>query len=398
VSALAQPEQGAIDGLVTWWRFPTERATFGADRTLRERAFRQVDQREEGKCVADERLSDELIRRIREDEAFRRALLEVLLGEEFLHLPPTVRRIEEALQRLVQVFEREREEARERQRRIDEQIERLGHRIDQLAGRVEAQIEALTQRMERVEAQIAVLAQRVDDLTQRMERVEAQIEALTQRMERVEAQIAVLAQRVDDLTQRMERVEAQIEALTQRMERVEAQIEALTQRMERMESEMRLMRTRLDHYVGLTLELRYHQRASAIFGRYLRRVRSGTAGDVSDRIVDELSEPEAEEAFAIDLLVRGTPRKKPELGEVWVAIEVSSVVDRYDVERAIRRAVLLHRVHPHVLPAVAGEGLTEGAEELARSEGVVIVRDGMVSGWEEAVARWLGQSDGIRAP
>jgi hypothetical protein len=168
--------------------------------------------------------------------------------------------------------------------------------------------------------------------------------------------------------------------------------------MERMESEMRLMRTRLDHYVGLTLELRYHQRASAIFGRYLRRVRSGTAGDVSDRIVDELSEPEAEEAFAIDLLVRGTPRKKPELGEVWVAIEVSSVVDRYDVERAIRRAVLLHRVHPHVLPAVAGEGLTEGAEELARSEGVVIVRDGMVSGWEEAVARWLGRSDGIRAP
>ncbi|MCX2728382.1 hypothetical protein OO015_12865 [Thermomicrobium sp. 4228-Ro] len=40
-----------------------------------------------------------------------------------------------------------------------------------------------------------------------MERVEAQIEALTQRMERVEAQIEALTQRVDDLTVRMGRVE-----------------------------------------------------------------------------------------------------------------------------------------------------------------------------------------------
>jgi len=304
--------------------------------------------------VAADRLSDELIRRIREDEAFRRELLEVLLSEEFLHLPPTVRRIEESLDRLIRTLEEERQAAAERQRRIDEQIERLGQRIDALATRVEAQIEALTQRMDRVEsqiealtarmdrveAQIEALTQRIDDLTVRMERVEAQIEALTDRMERVEAQI-------EALTQRMERVEAQIEALTQRMERVEAQIAELTQ-------ELRFVRSRLDEYVGITLELRYHQRAGAIFGRFLRRVRPGTAGDVSDQLVELLTEREAEEAFAIDLLVRGVPRSMPELGEVWIAIEVSSVIDRYDVERALRRAAILRRVHTRVLPAVRG--------------------------------------------
>ena len=344
--------------------------------------------------MAADRLSDELIRRIREDEAFRRELLEVLLSEEFLHLPPTVRRIEESLDRLIRTLEEERQAAAERQRRIDEQIERLGQRIDALATRVEAQIEALTQRMDRVEsqiealtarmdrveAQIEALTQRIDDLTVRMERVEAQIEALTQRMERVEAQI-------EALTQRMERVEAQIEALTQRMERVEAQIAELTQ-------ELRFVRSRLDEYVGITLELRYHQRAGAIFGRFLRRVRPGTAGDVSDQLVELLTEREAEEAFAIDLLVRGVPRSMPELGEVWIAIEVSSVIDRYDVERALRRAAILRRVHTRVLPAVAGERLTEGAGELAGNEAVLIVQDGRVSGWEDAATRWLIRSEG----
>jgi len=379
--------------------------------------------------VAADRLSDELIRRIREDEAFRRELLEVLLSEEFLHLPPTVRRIEESLDRLIRTLEEERQAAAERQRRIDEQIERLGQRIDALATRVEAQIEALTQRMDRVEsqiealtarmdrveAQIEALTQRIDDLTVRMERVEAQIEALTQRMERVEAQIEALTQRmerveaqIEALTHRMERVEAQIEALTQRvddltvrMERVEAQIEALTQRMERVEAqiaeltqELRFVRSRLDEYVGITLELRYHQRAGAIFGRFLRRVRPGTAGDVSDQLVELLTEREAEEAFAIDLLVRGVPRSMPELGEVWIAIEVSSVVDRYDVERALRRAAILRRVHARVLPAVAGERLTEGAGELAGNEAVLIVQDGRVSGWEDAARRWLIRSEG----
>ncbi|GBD18490.1 Chromosome partition protein Smc [bacterium HR27] len=372
--------------------------------------------------MAADRLSDELIRRIREDEAFRRELLEVLLGEEFLHLPPTVRRIEDALERLIRTLEEERQAAAARQRRIDEQIERLGQRIDALATRVEAQIEALTQRMDRVEsqiealtarmdrveAQIEALTQRIDDLTVRMERVEAQIEALTQRMERVEAQIEALTARmerveaqIEALTVRMERVEAQIEALTQRMERVEAQIEALTQRMERVEAqiaeltqELRFVRSRLDEYVGITLELRYHQRAGAIFGRFLRRVRPGTAGDVSDQLVELLTEREAEEAFAIDLLVRGVPRSMPELGEVWIAIEVSSVIDRYDVERALRRAAILRRVHARVLPAVAGERLTEGAGELAGNEAVLIVQDGRESGWEDAATRWLIRSEG----
>jgi len=365
---------------------------------------------------------EEFLRLLESSLEFRAAVRALLLPEELLRLPELVRSLATAQERLTDhlaTFQQTVEQALaglaaridELATRVESQIEALTQRMD----RVEAQIEALTARMDRVEAQIEALTQRIDDLTVRMERVEAQIEALTHRMERVEAQIEALTQRVGDLTQRMERVEAQIEALTQRMERVEAQIEALTQRMERVEAqiealtqrmerveaqiaeltqELRFVRSRLDEYVGITLELRYHQRAGAIFGRFLRRVRPGTAGDVSDQLVELLTEREAEEAFAIDLLVRGVPRSMPELGEVWIAIEVSSVIDRYDVERALRRAAILRRVHTRVLPAVAGERLTEGAGELAGNEAVLIVQDGRVSGWEDAATRWLIRSEG----
>jgi chromosome segregation ATPase len=345
--------------------------------------------------VAADRLPEELIRRIREDAEFRRLLLEVLLGEEFLQLPAGVRRIEQAVDRLIEAMERDRQAAREREARIDAQIERLGQRIDdvarsidRLADRVEAQIEALTQRMERVEAQI-------EALTARMERVEAQIEALTQRMERVEAQI-------EALTQRMERVEAQIEALTKRMERVEdrlgsvedrlgsveERVGSLEERVGSVEDELVRVRNRLDDLTGKALEQYYRERAPAIFGRRLRRVRAMAIGQLAELITERLPGPEGDDLFEADLVVSGR-LSTAEQPEVWVIIEVSATVDRFDVERAVRRATALRELHPLVLPGVAGVRLTEGGRELASEAGVIVITDGKVTGWEAALARWL---------
>jgi len=196
---------------------------------------------------------EEFLRLLESSPEFRAAVRALLLPEELLRLPELVRSLATAQERLTDhlaTFQQTVEQALaglaaridELATRVESQIEALTQRMD----RVEAQIEALTARMDRVEAQIEALTQRIDDLTVRMERVEAQIEALTHRMERVEAQIEALTQRVGDLTQRMERVEAQIEALTQRMERVEAQIEALTQRMERVEAQIEALTQRME--------------------------------------------------------------------------------------------------------------------------------------------------------
>jgi archaellum component FlaC len=331
--------------------------------------------------VAADRLPEELIRRIREDAEFRRLLLEVLLGEEFLQLPAGVRRIEQAVDRLIEAMERDRQAAREREARIDAQIERLGQRIDdvarsidRLADRVEAQIEALTKRMERVEAQI-------EALTARMERVEAQIEALTQRMERVEAQI-------EALTQRMERVEDRLGSVEDRLGSVEERVGSLEERVGSVEDELVRVRNRLDDLTGKALEQYYRERAPAIFGRRLRRVRAMAIGQLAELITERLPGPEGDDLFEADLVVSGR-LSTAEQPEVWVVIEVSATVDRFDVERAVRRATALRQLHPLVLPGVAGVRLTEGGRELASEAGVVVITDGKVTGWEAALARWL---------
>ena len=59
--------------------------------------------------------------------------------------------------------------------------------------------------------------------------------------------------------------------------------------------------------------------------------------------------------------------------ELWLVVEVSSVVDRGGVERAVRRAGYLRQIGYAVLPAVAG-----GQD----SEGALLVLDGSIFFWE----------------
>jgi chromosome segregation ATPase len=303
--------------------------------------------------VAADRLPEELIRRIREDAEFRRLLLEVLLGEEFLQLPAGVRRIEQAVDRLIEAMERDRQAAREREARIDAQIERLGQRIDDVA-------------------------RSIDRLA---DRVEAQIEALTKRMERVEAQI-------EALTKRMERVEDRLGSVEERLGSVEERVGSLEERVGSVEDELVRVRNRLDDLTGKALEQYYRERAPAIFGRRLRRVRAMAIGQLAELITERLPGPEGDDLFEADLVVSGR-LSTAEQPEVWVVIEVSATVDRFDVERAVRRATALRQLHPLVLPGVAGVRLTEGGRELASEAGVIVITDGKVTGWEAALARWL---------
>ena len=289
--------------------------------------------------MAADRLPEELIRRIREDAEFRRLLLEVLLGEEFLQLPAGVRRIEQAVDRLIEAMERDRQAAREREARIDAQIERLGQRIDDVA-------------------------RSIDRLA---DRVEAQIEALTKRMERLEDRLGSVEDRLGS---------------------VEERVESLEERVGSVEDELVRVRNRLDDLTGKALEQYYRERAPAIFGRRLRRVRAMAIGQLAELITERLPGPEGDDLFEADLVVSGR-LSTAEQPEVWVIIEVSATVDRFDVERAVRRATALRQLHPLVLPGVAGVRLTEGGRELASEAGVVVITDGKVTGWEAALARWL---------
>ena len=64
------------------------------------------------------------------------------------------------------------------------------------------------------------------------------------------------------------------------------------------------------------------------------------------------------------------------------------MVDRHDVDRALRRANLLRQAGHCTVAVVAGEAVTRGGEVAARAQNVALVQDGSVAFWKEAVAVW----------
>jgi hypothetical protein len=136
---------------------------------------------------------------------------------------------------------------------------------------------------------------------------------------------------------------------------------------------------------GRILEQAYREKAAAYFGRLVRRLRVMHPYELEESLRAHISEGEFFDLLHLDLLVRGQPRELPELPELWLAVEISSVIDIGDVERAERRAMILRRAGYPVIPVVAGEQITAEAKEAARHRGILVLRDGHASHWEEAV-------------
>ena len=139
---------------------------------------------------------------------------------------------------------------------------------------------------------------------------------------------------------------------------------------------------------GLVLELTYRDKAGAYFGPLLRRMRVVEQHMLEDTLEASLTPGEFRDLLRLDLLLSGRPRRQPEAPEVWLAVEISSVVDQDDVDRAERRAGLLRKAGYRALPAAAGEQMTRGAEESARVQKVVLLQDGQILFWEEALEVW----------
>jgi hypothetical protein len=152
------------------------------------------------------------------------------------------------------------------------------------------------------------------------------------------------------------------------------------------------MANHLSRVLGSQLEDEYRNKAFAYFGRILRKAQVISLQQLEAELERHLSDEEVEDVELLDVVVSDRVARHPEMPQVLLAIEVSSVVDRGDVERAIRRAALLRKAGYVVVPTVAGEGVTYGAREAAHAEGVFPVQDGHKEFWESALAAALTAS------
>jgi hypothetical protein len=190
-------------------------------------------------------------------------------------------------------------------------------------------------------------------------------------------------ERLSGVEERLGRLEETVAALAEAQRRAEERLAGVEERLGRVENKL----GRID---GRTLEQEYREKAVGYFGRLLRKTQVIARDNLVDMLEARLSADELDDALLIDLVVRGQPRQRTDWEEVWLAVEVSSVVDRNDVLRACRRAELLRKAGCPTIPVVAGTESTPRAETEARGQSVVMLQDGQSWLWDEALAVWLG--------
>jgi chromosome segregation ATPase len=222
-------------------------------------------------------------------------------------------------------------------------------------------------------ALVQQLATQVQRLVEQGERHEREIRAL--RKEFQEHRQEFLQHREEFLQHREEflQLRAEVEQLRKEFYEHRQEFEAFRQ-----ETNLRLYRLERDvaELKGSDRERYYRERASAIFGRFLRRVRLVDFSELYEELDNRepLSDEELLEISQLDAVVEG--RRKRDATPVLLAIEASWSLYPDDVERAFTRARIIAKRGFTVYPVVAGKYADEGVIEAANQAGVLVVLDG----------------------
>jgi hypothetical protein len=244
------------------------------------------------------------------------------------------------------------------------------------------------------------LPEAMRDLAQAQARTEKRVGELVEAQARTEKRVGELAEaqvrtekRVGELAEAQARTEKQVQELVEaqkrseeRLSAVEVRLEAMQESLDGLSGSMRRLTNRVGDLVGWRLEERYRQKPHSFFGRWLQAPRPADFDALYRELEARLDEKALDEVMSLDLVLRGRARHLPGTPEVWLAMEVSAMLDRGDVERARERAELLRAAGYPAIAVVAGEGITEGGTALLQGAPVVLMLDGRSQGWEEALA------------
>jgi cell division protein FtsB len=223
-------------------------------------------------------------------------------------------------------------------------------------------------------------------LTQELLTLPIFVRELAAGQERLIETVAQLTVRLDQLTARMDQLTARMDQLTETVAQLAEEQRRLTGGQQRFEVQMAEMR-------GWFLEERYRTHAPAYFGRLLRQVQPVHMGRLADALKERLAERELAEVLLADLILTGRLPTPAGPLAIWIVVEVSTTVDRRDVERAQRRAGLLRQARYPAVAVAGGREATAGARQEASETGVALLLDGRIDGWQDAVDHILAEGE-----
>ena len=198
------------------------------------------------------------------------------------------------------------------------------------------------------------------------------------RLGAVEVQIAELRREVVELRRDVER---RFNVVDEKIEQLREDVGQLKEDVGQLKEDVGQLKEDVGQLKGENLERRYRERGHGYFGKLVRRTHVLTTNEISallDDAMDQgvLSRDDVSAIGLADVIVRG--RSWADGQPVMALAEVSSVVDRSDVQRAADRAARLAKLGTPVLPVVAGGSTTERADDMARSKRVWQMLNGRV--------------------
>lgn len=141
-----------------------------------------------------------------------------------------------------------------------------------------------------------------------------------------------------------------------------------------LKTDVGVLKTDVASLKGSELERTFRERPFVYLSRFARRIRLVNDAEFAILIEDaleqkRLTDDEAEDLKRLDVIVKG--KHKVQNYDVYLAVEASSVVDEYDLDRAQRRAKLLEKATGiPAFPVIAGDVSAKGTVQLAESRGV----------------------------
>lgn len=165
-----------------------------------------------------------------------------------------------------------------------------------------------------------------------------------------------------------------------RFDRVEADIHELKTDVSQLKTDVSQLKTdvsRLDSRVGRldgrTLQQQVRERLPAYLSRFALRLKPVSNADFVELLevaVEEgrITEEQVEDAKLIDGIARG--RRRGDSATIYLALEISAVVDNHDLARAIRRAsIIAEATGSFTQPIVVGETIRADVRNQAEKLG-----------------------------
>ena len=117
----------------------------------------------------------------------------------------------------------------------------------------------------------------------------------------------------------------------EQLSQIDVSIEHLTEEIKVLTESLEQNARKLDDY---RLELFYRNKINRDFGYLMRRLKVIDLSTIDEVLEAALDPREFRDVILLNLLATGQLREPPGGPEIWLAIEISSVVDSNDVDRA----------------------------------------------------------------